>query len=71
MTAIRAALVKGRSSGDELYASVEETARELKERISEIHQVQKQTADGSGTGISPARVNYNPCSSVMFSFCVS
>ncbi|XP_058481181.1 PCNA-interacting partner [Solea solea] len=55
VTAIRATLLKGRSSGDALYAAAEETAKELKERICQIHQVQKQTANGSGTGISPAR----------------
>ncbi|XP_071357885.1 PCNA-interacting partner isoform X2 [Trachinotus anak] len=55
VTAIRAALVKGRSSGEEFYAAAEETTKELRERICQIHQVQKQTANGSGTGISPAR----------------
>uniref|UniRef100_A0A3B4UYD9 PCNA-interacting partner n=1 Tax=Seriola dumerili TaxID=41447 RepID=A0A3B4UYD9_SERDU len=55
VTAIRAVLVKGRSSGDELYAAAEETTKELKERICQIHQIQKQAANGSGTGISPAR----------------
>ncbi|XP_040886193.1 PCNA-interacting partner [Toxotes jaculatrix] len=55
VTAIRAALVKGRSSGDALYAAAEETTEELKERICQIHQIQKQTANESGTGISPAR----------------
>ncbi|XP_062239149.1 PCNA-interacting partner [Platichthys flesus] len=55
VAAIRAALVKGRSSGDELYAAAEETTKELKERICQIHQIQKRAANGSGTGISPAR----------------
>ncbi|XP_029351310.1 PCNA-interacting partner isoform X2 [Echeneis naucrates] len=55
VSAIRAALVKGRSTGDELYVAAEETTEELKERIYQIHQSQKQTVNGSGTGISPAR----------------
>ncbi|KAF0029892.1 hypothetical protein F2P81_018997 [Scophthalmus maximus] len=55
VTAIRAALVKGRSSGDELYAAAEETTRELSERICQIHQTQQLAANGSGMGISPAR----------------
>lgn len=59
MAAIRAVLVKGRSSGDAVYTAAEETARELKERLCQLHQIQKPTADGSGTGISPARVMYN------------
>lgn len=59
MATIRAVLVKGRSSGDAVHAAAEETARELKERICQIHQIQRLTADGSGTGISPARVMYN------------
>lgn len=54
--AIRALLVKGRSSGDAVYAAVEEVANELRERISHIYQVQKQPAGVNGTGISPARV---------------
>lgn len=62
MAAIRAALVKGRSSEDAVYAAAEETTKELKERICQLHQIQKQTANGSGTGISPARVMYNLCS---------
>ncbi|TMS02995.1 PCNA-interacting partner [Larimichthys crocea] len=55
VAAIRAALVKGRSSEDAVYAAAEETTKELKERICQLHQIQKQTANGSGTGISPAR----------------
>ncbi|XP_051248918.1 PCNA-interacting partner [Dicentrarchus labrax] len=55
VTAIRAALVKGRSSGDAVYVAAEEATKELKERICQLHQIQKQTANGSGTGISPAR----------------
>ncbi|XP_026217240.1 PCNA-interacting partner [Anabas testudineus] len=55
VTAIRAVLVKGRSSGDAVYAAAEETATELKERIRQLHQIQKQAVNGSGTGISPAR----------------
>lgn len=59
VAAIRAALVKGRSSGDAVYAAAEETTKELKERICQLHQIQKLTLNGSGTGISPARVVYN------------
>lgn len=59
VAAIRAALVKGRSSGDVVYAAADETAKELRERICQLHQIQKQTANGGGTGISPARVMYN------------
>ncbi|XP_074481557.1 PCNA-interacting partner [Sebastes fasciatus] len=55
VAAIRAALVKGRSSEDAVYAAAEETTKELKERICQLHQIQKQIANGSGTGISPAR----------------
>ncbi|XP_036976991.1 PCNA-interacting partner [Acanthopagrus latus] len=55
VAAIRAALVKGRSSGDVVYAAADETAKELRERICQLHQIQKQTANGGGTGISPAR----------------
>ncbi|XP_073336731.1 PCNA-interacting partner [Pagrus major] len=55
VAAIRAALVKGRSSGDAVYAAADETTKELKERICQLHQIQKQTANGGGTGISPAR----------------
>ncbi|KAM9335066.1 PCNA-interacting partner [Symphorus nematophorus] len=55
VAAIRAALVKGRSSGDEVYAAAEETTKELKERICQLHQLQKEAANGSGMGISPAR----------------
>ncbi|XP_062299499.1 PCNA-interacting partner [Scomber scombrus] len=55
VTAIRTALVKGRSSGDPVCAAAEETAKELKERICQIHQIQNQTANEGRTGISPAR----------------
>lgn len=64
MTAIRAALVKGRSSGDPVYAAAEETSEELKERISQLHQIQKLPADGNGTGISPARVTMTAASTL-------
>lgn len=57
VAAIRAALVKGRSSGDVVYAAAEETARDLTERICQLHQTQKQPI-GCKTGISPARVMY-------------
>lgn len=62
MSAIRTVLVKGRSSGDAVYAAVEETSKELKERICQLHHIHKQTANGGGTGISPARVMYILCS---------
>ncbi|XP_026182231.1 PCNA-interacting partner isoform X2 [Mastacembelus armatus] len=55
VTTIRALLVKGRSSGDAVYVAAEEMTKELKERICQLLQIQKQTANGSGTGISPAR----------------
>ncbi|XP_078098923.1 PCNA-interacting partner [Sander vitreus] len=55
VTAIRAVLVKGRSSGDAVFAAAEETTKELKERICQLHRIQKVIANGSGTGISPAR----------------
>ncbi|XP_076578375.1 PCNA-interacting partner [Chaetodon auriga] len=55
VAAIRAVLVKGRSSGDAVYAAAEETAKELKERICQLHQIQQQTTNASRTGISPAR----------------
>ncbi|KAL0962889.1 hypothetical protein UPYG_G00346780 [Umbra pygmaea] len=56
VTCIRAALVKGRASGDAVYAAADETAKDLKERICQIYQRQ-QTA--SVTGISPARPRYH------------
>lgn len=58
MAAIRAALVKGRGSGDAVLAAADETAQELKERICQLHHAQKQDgANGGMMGISPARVN--------------
>lgn len=57
MAAIRAALAKGRSSGDAVLAAANQTAQELEERIREVHHLQKESsAQGGGTGISPARV---------------
>ncbi|KAM6986272.1 PCNA-interacting partner [Aplochiton taeniatus] len=53
VTSVRAALVKGRSNGDVVYAAVDETAKDLKEQISEIHLSQKQVS--YRMGISPAR----------------
>ncbi|KAM3859113.1 PCNA-interacting partner [Diretmus argenteus] len=53
VTTIRAALVKGRSSGDAVSTAAEETAKDLKERIRQLHQSQKLMTDG--TRISPAR----------------
>ncbi|XP_054862631.1 PCNA-interacting partner isoform X2 [Amphiprion ocellaris] len=55
VAAIRAALVKGRSSGEAAYVAAEEATKELKERIHQLHQIQTQVAHGSGTRISPAR----------------
>uniref|UniRef100_H3D549 PCNA-interacting partner n=1 Tax=Tetraodon nigroviridis TaxID=99883 RepID=H3D549_TETNG len=56
VAAIRAAMVKGRSSGDAVLAAANETAQELKERICQLHHSQKQSsAKGNGTGLSPAR----------------
>ncbi|XP_061922391.1 PCNA-interacting partner isoform X2 [Entelurus aequoreus] len=55
VSAIRAALVKGCSGGDAVSAATEETATELKARICELNQEQKETSPGGGTGISPAR----------------
>lgn len=54
---IRAALVKGRGGGDAVLAAANETAQELKERICQLHHIQKQRgANGGMIGISPARV---------------
>ncbi|XP_051544952.1 PCNA-interacting partner-like [Myxocyprinus asiaticus] len=53
VSSIRAALVKGRSGGDPVYVAADGTAKELKEKISQIHATQTQSA--TGTGISPAR----------------
>ncbi|KAG7320538.1 hypothetical protein KOW79_016391 [Hemibagrus wyckioides] len=50
---IRAVLLKGLSSTDLVYTTVEDTVKELKERIQQIHNLQKQSA--CSTGISPAR----------------
>lgn len=55
VSAIRAVLVKGRSSGDVVLAAANETTKELKERIFQLHQFQKQSSNGSRMGISPAR----------------
>ncbi|XP_073694281.1 PCNA-interacting partner [Garra rufa] len=53
VSCIRASLVKGRSNGDPVYLAAEDTAKSLKERISQIHAM--QTNSVVGTGISPAR----------------
>ncbi|XP_037551571.1 PCNA-interacting partner [Nematolebias whitei] len=55
LAAIRAALLKGRSSGDAVCAAAEDVTTELKERIFQLHQIQKRAANECGTGISPAR----------------
>lgn len=62
LAAIKAALLKGRSSGDAVYAAAEDVTTELKERILQLHQIQKQAANECGTGISPARVLSYLCS---------
>ncbi|MCJ8742983.1 hypothetical protein PDJAM_G00088470 [Pangasius djambal] len=53
VSSIRAVLLKGLSSADPVYTTVEDTVKELKERIQQIHTLQKESA--CGTGISPAR----------------
>ncbi|KAI4873701.1 hypothetical protein NFI96_005160 [Prochilodus magdalenae] len=53
VSSIRAALLKGLSNGDPVYAATEDTVKELKDRIGQIHTTLKESA--SGTGISPAR----------------
>ncbi|XP_036431462.1 PCNA-interacting partner [Colossoma macropomum] len=53
VSSIRAALLKGLSNGDPVYAAAEDTVKELKERITQIHTSLKESA--STTGISPAR----------------
>nr|XP_040030579.1 PCNA-interacting partner [Gasterosteus aculeatus aculeatus]XP_040030580.1 PCNA-interacting partner [Gasterosteus aculeatus aculeatus]XP_040030581.1 PCNA-interacting partner [Gasterosteus aculeatus aculeatus] len=55
LTAIRAALVKGRGGEDAVHAAAEEATAELKEQICLLHRLQQRAADGSGSGISPAR----------------
>ncbi|KAJ0056981.1 hypothetical protein NL108_000802, partial [Boleophthalmus pectinirostris] len=55
VTAIRALLVKGHSSGDPVYMAAHKTAKDLKERIFQLHQSHKLTTNESMTGISPAR----------------
>ncbi|XP_061663422.1 PCNA-interacting partner [Syngnathoides biaculeatus] len=52
VSAIRGALVKGCDSRD-VSCAAEETASQLKDELCKLHQVQKETA--AGTGISPAR----------------
>ncbi|KAJ8007047.1 hypothetical protein DPEC_G00113520 [Dallia pectoralis] len=54
VTSIRAALVKGRASGDVVVIAADKTAKDLKERIRQIHLDHKKQA-ASATGISPAR----------------
>ncbi|XP_070997454.1 PCNA-interacting partner-like [Oncorhynchus clarkii lewisi] len=58
VTSIRAALLKGRASGDIVYAAADETAKDLKERIAQIH-LSHRLQSASGTGISPARPRYH------------
>lgn len=58
VTSIRAALLKGRASGDVVYAAADQTAKDLKERIVQIH-LSHRLQSASGTGISPARPRYH------------
>ncbi|XP_010902155.2 PCNA-interacting partner [Esox lucius] len=58
VTSIRAALVKGRASGDVVVVAADETAKDLKERICRIHLAHQKQAAGS-TGISPARPRHH------------
>ncbi|CAB1345949.1 unnamed protein product [Coregonus sp. 'balchen'] len=58
VTSIRAALLKGRASGDVVYAAADKTAKDLKERISQIH-LSHRLQSASRTGISPARPRYH------------
>lgn len=67
VAAIRAALVKGRSSEDEVYAAADESAQELKEKIRQLHQNHKEAASEDRTGTSPARVMYSSYSFQPFS----
>ncbi|KAI5093932.1 PCNA-interacting partner [Silurus meridionalis] len=53
LSTIRAALLKGLSSADLMYTTVEDTVKDLNERIQQIHTLQIESA--CGTGISPAR----------------
>lgn len=54
LSSIRAVLLKGLSSADPVYTIVDNTVTELKNRIQQIHTLQKEGT--CGTGISPARV---------------
>ncbi|XP_076861502.1 PCNA-interacting partner isoform X2 [Brachyhypopomus gauderio] len=53
VSSIRAALLKSLGPGHPATAAVENTADELKDRIRQIHTIQKESA--TNTGISPAR----------------
>ncbi|GAA6089139.1 PCNA-interacting partner isoform X1 [Tachysurus ichikawai] len=53
MSSIRTVLLKGLGSAGPVYTTVEDTVEELKERIQHIHNLQNESA--CGTGISPAR----------------
>ncbi|XP_028810826.1 PCNA-interacting partner isoform X2 [Denticeps clupeoides] len=53
VSSLRAALMKGRRSGDAVSAVVDDMAGALKERISQIHHAQRELA--IKMGISPAR----------------
>ncbi|KAB5541927.1 hypothetical protein PHYPO_G00085600 [Pangasianodon hypophthalmus] len=53
VSSIRAVLLKGLSSAVPVYTTVEDTVKDLKERIHQIHTLQKEST--CGTGISPAR----------------
>lgn len=66
VSSMRAVLLKGLGSTDPVYATVDDAAEELKERIQQIHTLQKESA--CGKGISPARVELIYCTLIRFSF---
>lgn len=65
VSSVRAVLLKGLSSADPVYSSVEDTVKELKERIQRVHTLQQESA--CGTGISPARVKLLHYKLIVFS----
>ncbi|XP_063073883.1 PCNA-interacting partner [Engraulis encrasicolus] len=54
LSRMRSALLKGRSSGEQIYGAVEETTAALREQISLLH-TRRREEDTLTTGISPAR----------------
>ncbi|XP_053719777.1 PCNA-interacting partner [Synchiropus splendidus] len=55
VSAIKSALVKGCCNGDAVKSAAEEMGKQLTDRICQLHELQKRSANVSGTGISPAR----------------